>query len=163
MSALTDQQITVLYDRHWAMVYRVCFSYMKSPAETEDAVQETFIKVMRAAPQFKSDQHEKAWFVRTASNVCKDNLKRWWRRKVSLDNEADQVLTAVSDTINATLRAVLSLPDKYKSVVYLYYYEGYTTAEIAHYLGKSESTVRSHLSQARHQLKQALGEFDEEK
>ncbi|MDR0848094.1 MAG: RNA polymerase sigma factor [Propionibacteriaceae bacterium] len=162
MPTLTDHQLTALYDRHAAMVYRVCFSYMKNPTETEDAVQETFIKVMRAAPEFESDNHEKAWLVRTAANVCKDTLKRWWRRKVSFDNETDQLQASAPDATDTTLLAVLSLPDKYKSVVYLFYYEGYATAEIARFLGKPESTVRNHLSEARKQLRQILGELNEE-
>ena len=158
MSRLTDQELTELYHRHVAMVYRVCFAYMKQPDRTQDAVQETFIRALTRAPQFEGPAHEVAWLVRTATNVCKDSLKTWWRRQIQLDSGIDQVQQPDIDT---TLQAVLDLPDKYKSVVYLYYYEGYPANEIAQLLGRPASTVRNHLAQARQLLRSALGDFDE--
>lgn len=155
---LTEQQTVTLYERHVAMVYRVCFAYMKSSSQTEDAVQETFIRAMTKAPSFDGRTHEQAWLLRVATNVCKDMLKTWWRKRISLDNSAD---VAVNDHVDATLLAVLALPDKYKVAVYLFYYEGYATAEIAQMCGRAESTVRNDLSRARRLLRTQLGgDFD---
>lgn len=66
----TDKEITELFTRHKITVWRVCFAYLKSSSDTEDAVQETFIRLIRSGPAFESEEHEKAWLIRTASNVC---------------------------------------------------------------------------------------------
>jgi len=153
MLALTDQEFTALYTRHVGMVYRVCFAYMKCRARTDDMVQETFVRAMTRAPRFDGPTHEKAWLIRTATNVCKDSLKSWWRRSVNLDPAAD---TTEDNTTDTTLTAVLALPDRYKAAVYLFYYEGYATAEIATMLDRPESTVRNHLSEARRLLRAQL-------
>ena len=157
--ALSDQRLLDLYNRQVGAVYRVCFSYMKNRPATEDAVQETFIKALTKAPEFDGPAHEQAWLVRTAGNTCKDMLKSSWHQTVTLDPAADIVAEPV---IDETLAAVLALPDKYKQAVYLFYYEGYPTNQIAQALGRPESTVRSHLSEARALLRRTLGEDDEE-
>jgi RNA polymerase sigma-70 factor (ECF subfamily) len=158
----TDNEIAKLYERHVHTVYRVCFTYMKNPTDTEDAVSDTFVKLIKTAPTFESQEHEKAWLIRTASNVCKDVLKHWWRKRENLDDHASDLKTEDSPFMDTTLAVVLSLSEKYKTVVYLYYYEGYNTVEIADILQKPQSTVRNYLHEARNVLRQKLGgEFDE--
>lgn len=158
----TDKEITEIYLRHMKTIYRVCFAYMKNSADTEDAVQDTFIKMIRYKTAFESEDHEKAWLIRTASNVCKDILKSWWRRREKLEDYED--LHSVDGIeVDDTLKVVMSLPDKYKTVVYLYYYEGYTSVEIAGILNKSSSTIRNYLHEARNILREQLGsDFNEE-
>ena len=75
----TDKEIAEIYTRHSKTVYRVCFAYMKNPADTEDAVQDTFFQLIKSGPAFESEEHEKAWLIRTASNICKDVLRHWIR------------------------------------------------------------------------------------
>ncbi|MBP3672515.1 MAG: RNA polymerase sigma factor [Oscillospiraceae bacterium] len=152
----TGKEIVRIYDRHVDSVYRLCFSFMKNPADAEDMVQETFLRLMSSGKQFESEEHEKAWLIVTASNLCKDALKKWWRKNENID---DYAATLQSDDIpdNSVVQAILDLPAKYKTVVYLYYYEGYATAEIARYLRCREATVRSRLSRARKQLHSMLG------
>ncbi|MBQ7432635.1 MAG: RNA polymerase sigma factor [Lachnospiraceae bacterium] len=70
----TEAELSALYDRHKDMVYRVCFAYMKNPADTEDAVQETFIRLIQAEPLFENAVNEKAWLIRTATNICENHL-----------------------------------------------------------------------------------------
>ena len=152
----TDKEITEIYERHVQTVWRVCYAYMKNTAETEDAVQDTFLRLMDANPSFESAEHEKAWLIRTASNVCKNHLKRKWRKRENLDS-AENTVGEMMQT-NEVLDAVLALPDKYKTVVYLYYYEGYAGKEIGTILKKPASTVRNLLRDARKQLKEKLGE-----
>lgn len=155
-SGYTDNEILDIYERNKTIVYRVCFAYMKNPNDTEDAVQETFLRFIKAAPALQGAEHEKAWLLRTASNLCKNRLRHWWRRRENI--EAHEM---VSDTqeieINEVLECVLRLPKKYKTVVYLYYYEGYDSAEIARMLRKAPSTVRNHLHEARNILRKELG------
>ena len=157
----TDKEIAEIYERHKITLYRVCFAYMKNHADTEDALQETFYRLIRKGPPFKSEEHEKAWLIRTATNLCKNSLRHWWRKRRSLeDYEAPQTNGNVE--ISDTLSAVMELPEKYKTVVYLYYYEGYNSAEIARTLGKPGSTIRNYLHEARQALREKLGgDFDE--
>jgi len=148
----TDEELSQLYDRHVNTVYRVCFMYMKNRHDTEDMVQNTFIRLLKDQTAFENTEHEKAWLIRTATNLCKDFFKRWWTRKVSLKNEAIEVVE-VPFKIDETLSKVMALPSKYKTAIYMYYYEGYTTVDIAKILNKKESTIRSHLYTARQRLK----------
>lgn len=153
----TDKEIISIYQRHVDTVYRICYSFMKNEADTEDMVQDTFLKLISSGKQFESENHEKAWLIVTASNLCKDSLKMWWRRNENLEDHA-QALYGQSMPDNSVLRAILNLKPDYKTVVYMYYYEGYTTAEIARYLRCPEATVRSRLSRARKQLHSMLGD-----
>ena len=153
----TDKEIAEIYARHSKTVYRVCFAYMKNPAETEDAVQDTFFKLIKVGPAFESEEHEKAWLIRTASNICKDVLRHWWRRRENIEDFHD-LQSQEEIGPDEVLQAVMDLPEKYKAVVYMYYYEGYTGAEIAGILKKPQSTVRNYLHDARAILKERLGD-----
>ena len=158
----SDKEIEEIYRRHSKTVYRVCFAYMKNPADTEDAVQETFFRLIRKQPFLESEEHEKAWLIRTASNYCKNELKHWRRKNESIDDYQD---ISASDTVGSdgVFSAVMGLPDRYKTVVYLYYYEGYSSVEISDILRKPKSTVRNHLHEARILLKERLGDLFYEK
>ena len=76
----TDKEITDIYMRHVKTVYRVCFAYMKNKSDTEDAVEETFYRMIRKGPQFENEEHEKAWLIRTATNICLNMLNHWQRK-----------------------------------------------------------------------------------
>lgn len=154
-SLRANEEIEEIYNRHVDTVYRVCFSFMKNKADTEDIVQETFLKLIVSGKEFESVEHEKAWLIVTASNACKDALKDW-RRKV--ENIEDHPAKGSTDFWeDSMMEVILSLPAKYKDVVYLYYYEGYKTYEIAKMLHCPQSTVRNRLSRARKLLKKYLG------
>lgn len=152
----TDKEIEGIYRRHVKTVYRVCFAHLKNTSDTEDAVQNTFIRLMSYSKKFKDIEHEKAWLIVVAMNVCKDYYRHWWR-KTELFKE--DMLTDQSNflEIDETFEAILSLPNKYKTTIYLYYYEGYNSAEIAKLLRIPPSTVRSHLYKGRLMLKKQLG------
>ncbi len=157
----TDEEIAEIYSRQVKAVYRVCFAYMKNAADTEDAVSDTFVKMLRSGTSFESEEHERAWLIRTASNVCKDMLKHWWHKRENLEDYEQQGTGPME--IDETLQAVMALPEKYKTVVYLYYYEGYTSVEISKILLKPQSTIRNYLSEARNVLRERLGDdFNEE-
>ncbi len=152
----TDKEIAEIYSRHVKTIYRVCFAYMKNSADTEDIVQETFVRMIKSGGIFQSEEHEKAWLIRTAANLCKDNLRHWWRRREKLE-DYENMQGADHYPADETLEAVMDLPDKYKTVVYLYYYEGYSSVEISRILSKPQSTIRNHLHEARNLLRTKLG------
>ena len=147
------------YNRHVDMVYRVCYSFMKNQTDAEDMVQETFLRLLSNQKKFADERHEKAWLIVTASNLCKDTLKKWWRTNENIDDYPD--LPQKTNGSSAVMEAILSLSDDYKTVVYMYYYEGYSTAEIAQFLGCPDATVRSRLARARKQLQAMLGGAEE--
>jgi RNA polymerase sigma-70 factor (ECF subfamily) len=135
---------------------------MKNKADTEDAVQNTFMKLFGYKGLFQNEEHEKAWLIVAAENLCKDFLRHWWRKNVPL-TEYENLCSRSPFEIDETLEAVLSLPNKYKAAVYLYYYEGYTCIEIAGMLHKPHSTIRNYLHEARKILRERLGDdFNEE-
>jgi RNA polymerase sigma factor (sigma-70 family) len=158
----TSKEIAEIYKRQMKTVYRVCFAYMKNPSDTEDAVQDTFYKMIKSGVAFESGEHEKAWLIRTATNVCKNSIKHWFRKRADLA-DYENLLSTGNIEIDDTFEVVMSLPDKYKTVVYLYYYEGYKTPEISNILQKPQSTIRNYLHEARGVLKEKLGgDFNEE-
>ena len=149
--------IEQLFRRHAQTVYRVCYSFMGNAADAEDATQATFMKLIDRPRSFESEQHEQAWLIVCASNLCKDTLKSAARTRVTKMPEREPEDPRQGEPIDATLDAVLRLPDKYKDVVYLHYYEGYKTDEIAQITGEKPSTVRNRLRDARALLKRMLG------
>ena len=149
------REFTEVYYRHVDTVYRVCYSFMKNKADTEDMVQETFLRLLSSRKEFENERHEKAWLIVTASNVCKDTLKKWWRKTENIEDFLD--IAAEPKQEDSLLEVILQLPEDAKDAVYMYYYEGYTTAEIADYLHCPEATVRSRLARARAQLRTILG------
>ena len=153
----TDKEIEEIYCRQIETVYRVCLLHLKNQADAEDAAQAVFLKLMEAGPVFQNQEHEKAWLIVTASNHCKNLLKHWFRKSVPLE-EGDAFFQKSDSQIDETLEQVLRLPAKYKSALYLFYYEGCSTAQIASILGRKEATVRSDLHRGRIQLKEILKE-----
>lgn len=143
-SLYVDEEIAKIYNRQYNTVYRICFSFMKNSVDAEDMVQETFLKLISSKKQFESKEHEKAWLIVTASNTCKDELRRWKRRLENIKSlfQQENVVQKEDDRV---LEWVMALPVKYKQVIYLHYYEGYRTSEIASMLHCSESTVRNQL------------------
>ena len=155
--ALSPEEIGEIYHRHMKTVYRVCFVYLKNPADAEDAVQSTFIKLMEHTKPFQNTEHEKAWLIVTAANHCKDLLRHWWRKTAPIDEAVSAPAFFKPDE---TLQKVLDLPEKIKIAIYLYYYEGYSTVEIARMMKKNQSTVRGYLRTGRELLKLTLGGED---
>lgn len=150
-----DREITELYRRNVDTVYRLCFSYMKNRSDTEDMVQDTFIRLISSGKHFDSPEHEKAWLIVIASNLCKNSLRHWWRRRENIE-DYEYICQSEEPQPSYVLEAIMSLPTVYKSGVYMYYYEGYSTPEIADILGVSQSTVRNRLMRARKMLKNML-------
>lgn len=149
----SDKELSLLYFRHVKTIFKVCFMFMKNIPDTEDMVQDTFIRLIKDNTNFQSEDHEKAWLIRTATNLCKDNFKRWWVRNTTNINNIEDEIAQLPFEIDTTLQMVLKLPAKCKIAMYMYYYEGYSTVEISKILEKKESTIRSQLHEGRRILK----------
>lgn len=162
MEGILDEiKFKEIYDRNIDAVYKVSFSYMKNKHDAEDVVQDAFVQLIRKNPQFENEKHERAWLIVTASNLCKNSLKSWKRKNEDIEDYESELIE--ENKQDDTLQIVLNLPEKYKTVIYLYYYEGYSSIEIAKAMDKKESTVRSLLKRGRDILKiQIGGELDEE-
>lgn len=144
-------------DKYADMVQHVCFYHLKNKADAEDVFQNVFLKYMLYDKPFNDEEHEKAWLLRVTINSCKDFLNDFFRRnKVPLET-LNEIAAEVPDGHREVLEAVLSLPARYKDVIYLHYYEGYTAHEIGEILGKKENTVYSLLSRGRDILRKKLG------
>lgn len=139
------------------MVRRICLVHLKNRHDTEDVFQDVYMKYMLFEGSFENSAHEKAWFARVTINACTDWLRYLSRRKwVPLDviDEEKAVLDVPSMQI---LQVVLELPEKYRNVIYLHYYEGYSIVEIAGILGRKENTVYTWIARARNILREKLG------
>ena len=146
-------------ERYADTVKRLCMVHLKNTADTEDIFQTVFLKYALSSAEFESREHEKAWFIRVTINACKDLLKSFFRsRTVSLE----ELPAEMGEDKRYVLEAVLSLPDKYREVVYLHYYEDYSAPEIGRIRGRNVNTVYTLLNRARQQLREKLGgESDE--
>ena len=152
-----ENEFAEVYYLHVDEIFRLCFTYLKNKADTEDAVQEVFLRLLKYKGTFESEEHRKAWLIVTASNYCKNFLKHWWRKRKDIEDYAE-IIGETNFEIDEMMELILKLPDKYKTVVYLYYYEGYDSVQISKMLHKPGSTVRSYLSSARKMLKDELTE-----
>lgn len=150
-----EQEFTKVYEKFVDDIFRLCYSFMKNQMDAEDAVQETFLKYFHSDSKFESMEHRKAWLIVTASNQCKDLLKQQWRKRKDLEDYKD-IVGEEKVMVDEMMELVMKLPEKYKTSVYLYYYEGYDSREIAHLLHKPDSTIRTYLQKARKLLKQEL-------
>ncbi len=142
-------------EQYGTMVYRLAYAQLRSHHDADDVFQEVFLRYHRADPPFESEEHRKAWLLRVTAN-CANSLAAspWRKRSVPLED-----VYAYSDQEESGLDAALAqLPSKYRSVIHLYYYEGYSTEEIARILGRRASTVRAQLARARQTLARLLKE-----
>lgn len=152
-----DAQVRLAIERHADTVKRICFIYLKNDADTEDVFQDVFLKYALFPSAFQSTEHEKAWLIRVTVNRCKDVLKSFFRKKTCSLDEAYFLATPQNTDCPDLLPAVLALPEKYRLVIFLHYYEGYTVPAIADMLHKKENTVYTNLARAKQQLRTSLG------
>ena len=136
-----ESEINRAVEEYADMVRRVCFYHLKNREDTEDVFQNVFLKYMLCDKPFKDREHEKAWLLRVAINACKDYVKSFFRRNAIPLETLREMEAGGMEEHREILEAVLALPGKYKDVIYLYYYEGYSASEIGRILGKKENTV----------------------
>ena len=161
-----NREIEALIDRQGDRVIRTAFMYLKNYSDAEDVFQMTSEKYLISRPEFESEEHEKAWFLRVAVNICKNLLSSGWKKKVIYDEAIIKNISehigaddaGTSENNEAVLRAVLELPQKLSVTVQLFYYEEYSVAQIAQILDISVGNVTTRLNRARKRLEKSLKE-----
>lgn len=152
----TNETIRRVVEEYSPMLLRLACTRLRSTADAEDAVQETYLRLLTTQPVFRDAAHEKAWLIRTTLHRASDIRREAERRNVPQEEAA---LEAASDNPHSVLLdAVHALPEKYSAVIHLHYYEGYTIKEIAKLLGLPAATVGTRLARGRERLRQLLKE-----
>jgi len=158
----SEQEVNSAIERYAGTVRRLCTVYLKNDTDTEDIFQTVFLKYVLSSVSFESDEHEKAWFIRVTINACKDLLKSFFRSRTVPLGELLEQPAAIPPDNREVLEAVLSLPQRYRDVVYLHYFEDYTAPEISRILGKNVNTIYTLLTRSKRLLREKLGEDGDE-
>lgn len=155
----TNEQFTTLAKQHMDTVFRVALSFLKSRADADDITQTVLLKLYRYEGDFQSESHIRNWLIRVTVNECKSALRSPWRRTEDIEDYVNSIAFPSHDHSDL-FEAVMALPAKYRAAIYLYYYEGYSTRELAAILSVPEATVRTRLARGRERLKKTLTEAD---
>ena len=135
-------------------LYKICIVILCNDQDVQDAIQDTFCRYLEKKPKFRDEEHEKAWLIKVATNICRDMMRfRIRHPKISID-EVENILVAPEQ--KEILKEFLELPIKQKTVIYLHYVEGYQIKEIADILGITESAVKVRLMRGRKQMRDML-------
>ena len=157
----SDEDIRRIVEQYADMLFRVAYSALRSREDAEDAVQEAFVRLLDIRPRFASPGHEKAWLIRVTVNICRSRLRLASRRDIPLElypEQPDGNMSANTYDGSGVLEAVLSLPEKYSSVLHLYYFEDQPIREIARTLRIPAATVGTRLARGRELLRKRLTE-----
>lgn len=147
---MDDNELCRYIKLYHQTVYRAVFSLLHNESEADDIVQETFVKLFNSNKSFNSDEHCKAWLLRTAINLSKDLLKSF---RYARTKELAETIPAESRDERELAEALAALPSKYRAVIHLHYFEGYSSTEIGKILGISATAVTTRLARAREKLK----------
>ena len=154
---MTAEEMVQAYS---SMLYKICIVMLCNEQDAQDAIQDTFCRYLEKSPVFTDEEHEKAWLIRVATNICRDMLRfRIRHPKVSIEAITDSLATPEEQNVLAEL---LALPLRYRSVIYLHYVEGYRIREIADLLGISEQAVKKRMQRGRDQLRLSWKEANAE-
>ena len=150
------QQAERLANTYADAILRLSYVYLKNTQDAQDVCQTVFVRLLTEPREFESGEHERAYILRMAANACKDLLKSPWRRR-TCDLEACAQVPAPETSDGSVLAAVNQLPAHYRSVIYLFYYEGYQASEIGEILGVPTATIHTRLARGRARLRELLG------
>ena len=149
----TNDSVDELLKRYANMVYRLAFSRTKSRFDADDILQDVFLRYIRSMPDCENEEHRKAWLIHATINCSKTLLTSAWFRKTA---PLDETMFFEMKEHSEVYYAVLELPVKYRTIIHLFYYEGYAVKEMAALLCCKESTVKSQLHRARDLLRDKL-------
>ena len=154
---MSTQDSEIIYERYKTMLYRIAFTYLKNNHDVQDVLQEVFMKRFYKAPHFENENQEKYWMIRITINLSKNHLNSFWHKNVEAIDEIseseDVIQFGFSENESEMFNKIMSLPDKHKTVIFLYYYEGYNCREISEILKCRESAVKMKLKRGRELLK----------
>ena len=149
-----NRQAERILDEHGNSILRLAYSYLRNISDAEEVLQDTLLRFLKTAPTFENSTHEKAWLLRVAGNLSKNRLD--YNKVRATDELSDTLEAEEREDLSFVWDAVQSLPVPFREVIHLFYYEGYSTAEISRMLDRKESTVRSDLRRGRLKLKEIL-------
>lgn len=148
-----EKYMKEILDKYSDMVYRIALTRCRNKENAEDVFQDVFVKFSEKLPKFENEEHEKAWFIRVTLNLTKNLLTANWNTKVV---GLDEDIMVENEETSDIYSAVMALPDNYRMVIYLLYYEGYKVKEIANILSINENTIKTWLMRAREILKKNI-------
>ena len=156
---------TKIVEKYANNIYRITLSYCKNKYDAEDVLQNVFLKLLQTNQEFESEEHLRRWMIRVTVNCCKDLCSSCWKKRmVSFDEVGKNCGQNFSTNEKSDLyEVVMALPQKYRMVIHLYYYEDYSVKEIAQILQIKETTVQTQLMRARKKLQNKLkedGQYD---
>lgn len=157
-----NEYLNYMVEKYANMVYRIALTRTNNKTDSEDIFQEVFLRVTKKMPVFETEEHEKAWMIRVTLNCSNSFLTSSWRKKVEQLEENMEFETKERHDV---YYEVAKLPVKYRTVIYLFYYEGYKINEISKILNTNESTIKTQLARAREKLKKNMnggGIFEDE-
>ncbi len=158
-----NESLERVIDNYSNMLYRICFVILKNEQDAQDVLQETFLAYMTKRPAFHSEEHEKAWLIKVSQNKCKEFL-RFHKKHAAIPLEEVEESTGITNGLDIEdrekLNLIWNLNVKLKSVVILYYVEGYSVKETASILNISEFAVKKRLQRAREILSELGREYD---
>ena len=159
-SLCTDGCIDEVIDKYSNMVYRLALAHMKTKYDAEDVFQDVFLRYISKPRAFENEEHRKAWLIRVTINRCRSLWSAWFRKSEPLD----EAMVFETKEENDLFEYLMLLPQKYRSVIHLFYYEGLSIRQISNILNAKESTVRTWLTRARSILGEKLkgGFLDEQ-
>ncbi len=163
-STIEYMTVEEVLSRYSGMVYRLAYARTMNKCDAEDVTQEVFMKYIKHQYEFMEEEYRKAWLIRVTINASKSLLTSAWNRKRVPMEEVEGVLEGSTgidgDFDNSLILEIKKLPEKYRVIVHLFYFEDLSVKEISSMLGMKESTVKSHLFRAREKLKKNLKEED---
>ena len=144
------------------MIARIALHYLGNWSDAEDMVQEVILKWIESAPVFKDEEHKKSWFIRVTINLSKNKVHSFWHRNIDLSEDGIFPFHATRPE-SELLEAIRNLPKKYRAVIYLHYFEGYSLSEIAGLLNRNPNTVQTWHKQAKIILRKKIGAYYNER
>ena len=154
---MENREFDTLARRYMDMVFRLAFSYMKSASDADDVTQNVLLRLLRSTKPFENEEHARFWLVRVTVNECRRALRSPWRKARDIEEYANELHFETKEH-SELFYAVMELPEKYRTAIYLYYYEEYSTDEIAQLTGTPAATVRTRLRRGRELLRAGLEE-----
>lgn len=151
-----EENLIRIMEQYGNSVYRMSYLMLQNEQDAQDILQETLIRYLKKAPVFQSEGHEKAWLLRVANNLCRDMLR--FQKRNHYVNLDDICGLGAEPRESQLLAQVFQLPEKYRKVIYLFYYEGYSAGETATILKISESAVKKRLERGRNRLREIIEE-----
>lgn len=152
----SEQQLEDAIERYGDMIQKLCFIHVKQEADVDDVFQTVFLKYLNSS-DFQDEEHEKAWILKVIMRACHDTFRGWFQKKVITTDELEAYKIPEQNQDHELLDILSQMPEKYRDVIYLHYYEGYKITEIAKMLHKKENTIHTWLRRAKLMLKDILG------